>query len=68
MVHCWELKSEYMAEVYGENSEEYFDALVNEGICLLPAGHEGPHEFVPEDEVGIRFEEDVGKSTRRRER
>jgi len=58
MVHCWKLKSEYMAEIYGEDSEEYIKALANDGICLLPDGHEGPHEFVPEDEVVIRFGEE----------
>ena len=23
--------------------------------CLLPAGHEGPHEFIPDSEITVEF-------------
>jgi len=52
---CWKDKYEYLVEI-GADPEEIWDAYVNPGTCLLPEGHEGPHDFVPDSEILIEFD------------
>lgn len=55
MSHCWKSNVEWAEETYGYCSDEHADAMNNTSTCLLPDGHDGPHEFVPDDEIGISF-------------
>ena len=43
-LHCWE---------YATDFDD--DGTMNGLTCLLPDGHEGPHEFTPDDEITVRF-------------
>ena len=64
MTHCWQGKGDWIAETFGENSPEY-DAFVDErwseggcdSTCLLEKGHDGPHEFTPDNQIRVSFSE-----------
>jgi len=58
-LHCWmgyieslEFGSEAWVAAYAAGGP---DALPKDGTCLLEDGHEGPHEFQPDDEIEVRF-------------
>jgi hypothetical protein len=59
--HCWTGKSEWIKETYGMESEEYcaYQATREEygHTCMLPAGHDGPHEFTPDIQIVVEFQE-----------
>ena len=64
ILHCWKDEREYAEETYGFGSPEwadtYLDPITHElsdrsGTCMLPAGHEGPHVFTPDDQIGVTF-------------
>jgi hypothetical protein len=44
-----------MEELYGKFSDEWYDAFLDDGTCLLDEGHEGEHEFTPDSEIVITF-------------
>jgi len=50
-IHCWADK----ASQYEIGTEEWVDAVVNSATCLLPDGHDGPHEWTPDEEFEIEF-------------
>ncbi len=57
-LRCWKDKREAIAEKFGDDSEEYWATFQEDyvsGSCMLEAGHDGPHEFTPDDEIGVRF-------------
>lgn len=58
--HCWKGRSCHIREGYGWGSDEhiatYLDDFID-GTCMLPAGHEGPHEFTPDDQIEVTFKE-----------
>ena len=39
-----------------EHIATYLDDFID-GTCMLPAGHEGPHEFTPDDQIEVTFKE-----------
>ncbi len=53
-IHCWADK----VSQFEPSTPEWLEALENNGTCLLPAGHEGPHEWTPDQEVVVQFEEE----------
>ncbi len=58
--HCWTGKGEWLSDTYGEFSEQYGEYIAAGGMsetCMLAKGHEGPHEFVPDDQIIITFKE-----------
>lgn len=61
--HCWTDRGEWIAETYGDTSDEYYDHAVAgyEGdpgeICILPADHFGPHKWTPIDQIVVSFSE-----------
>ncbi len=55
-IHCWKDKAEDAEERYGVGSSEWAEAHVEGGTCMLPAGHEGPHVFTPDGEIGVTFQ------------
>lgn len=58
MATCLESNIDWAEKTFGTESEEYGRALNNPSYCMLPDGHEGPHEFVPGSEIVIcQFEE-----------
>lgn len=50
-VHCWE-----DGPRKGEN--EPYGSLGTGSSCMLPDGHDGPHEFTWDDEIIITFAEE----------
>jgi uncharacterized radical SAM superfamily protein len=73
VVHCWTdeldaieeehgyLSEQYIAYVSEQYiayvSERYYDDSVTGRTCMLPDAHAGPHEFVSDDDITIRFTE-----------
>ena len=57
IVHCWEGKGEWIEERFGFRSQEYLEYLADEDrcTCMLPRGHDGPHEWTPDKNIVIRF-------------
>ncbi len=54
VLHCWHGPKDD-AEI---GSEEWVAAELNYpdgAVCLLEAGHAGPHEYTPNDQVEITF-------------
>jgi hypothetical protein len=51
--HEPERYTELMADAYA--ADEYPEEL--SATCLLPDGHDGPHEFTPDKDIEIRFSE-----------
>lgn len=47
VVHCW-------ADGPRRETPERFVG----STCMLWDGHDGPHEWTPDDEIGVTFEED----------
>ena len=65
-LHCWTGRKEWTEEAYekehGAGSWWGSDAHVatyaddwKDGTCMLEAGHDGPHDFTNDDEIGVRF-------------
>lgn len=63
---CWTTRSQYIEDTYGYLSPEYIENEADEltacqrgecfsATCMLPAGHEGPHVFTPDDQIAVRF-------------
>ena len=48
-VHCWE---------DGPRKGETWESLGVGSSCLLPDGHDGPHEFTWDDGIMLTFEDD----------
>lgn len=55
MAHCWKDKAEFIEDEGGYNSEEWAEAFIHNGTCMLEAGHEGDHVFTPDNEITITF-------------
>lgn len=56
--HCWKGRNEWLEERYGHTSPEYIGAIHDtSATCLLEDGHDGDHEWTPDSEIGISFEE-----------
>lgn len=51
--HCWIGNS----EVVEWGSDAWAEAFNNPATCMLLDGHEGPHEFVPDSEIVVSFED-----------
>ena len=55
-LHCWKDEGEDLEERFGFHSPEHLRIYEGPGgTCLLSAGHEGPHEFTPDTDVGVSF-------------
>lgn len=62
MSHCWTERGEWIEETYGYLSDEYLDYAADQynedacsEICLLSAGHVGPHKWTRTDEATLSF-------------
>ena len=64
MVHCWADKGEFIEERFGFYSSECFNYLVEDDrcSCLLPDGHDGPHEWTPDKDIVITFKESTASA------
>jgi hypothetical protein len=52
MTHCWTSR----LECCEWGSDEWFRTLDEEpATCLLAEGHEGPHEWTPDEEIVVEF-------------
>ena len=57
-LHCWKDQREHVEETYGWGSDEWVATWLDDavgGTCILEAGHDGPHEFTPDDQIGVTF-------------
>lgn len=54
-LHCWEDRAYWAEQTYGFASEEWAEAFLENGTCMLPAGHDGPHVFTPDTQIGVTF-------------
>ena len=65
MTHCWKDEREHIEEAYGVGSDEWHAGFDGPGgTCLLLDGHDGPHEFTPDDEITVSFGTDNVEVTR----
>lgn len=55
MVHCWKGKRDWLEENGQLGSDEWLETYECDSSCMLESGHEGPHEFVRDDDIGITF-------------
>jgi len=63
ILHCWAghldslgFGSEaWLDEAVRQIERDGWDVPFRDGTCLLAAGHAGPHEFTPDDEIVVRF-------------
>jgi hypothetical protein len=63
-VHCWKDQLEHVSETHGFGSDEWAECqLGSGGTCLLEHGHDGPHEFTPDDQFGVSFSEPTSAAT-----
>ncbi len=53
--YCWADKKELAEETYGYLSPEHVDASERNCTCLLLDGHDGPHQWTPDDEIVVSF-------------
>jgi len=62
MTHCWKDYREHIEETCGVGSDAWnasFDR--SGGTCMLPEGHDGPHEFTADDQIMVVVGEDNAK-------
>ncbi|MDY0059811.1 MAG: hypothetical protein RBU45_08385 [Myxococcota bacterium] len=53
-LHCWQDRLDWVWQKGAKlGSPEYLDAIEHPATCMLPAGHEGPHEWMPDEEIVI---------------
>jgi hypothetical protein len=63
MVHCWKDEREHIEETYGIGSAEWCASFDGPGgTCMLPDGHDGPHQFTPDDAIVV----EIGEANPRR--
>lgn len=53
--HCWADQAEFVAATEGGDSLAWLEAWRRNGTCLLPRGHDGPHEWTPDGEIVAEF-------------
>lgn len=52
-VHCWA----DLRDTLPFGSEEWVNTFeTGNATCMLEDGHLGPHEWTPDDEIGVSFE------------
>jgi len=56
MSRCWTDYLDWCEKTYGPNSEQEAETyFTGNKTCLLPQGHEGPHEWTPDEEILVAF-------------
>ena len=59
MEYCWMGKREWIESEYGYMSDEYVNYVGRDDgpneTCTLEDGHEGPHEWTPNDQIFLTF-------------
>ena len=58
-LHCWKSNVEHAEETFGYCSDHHAEAMNNRSTCLLLDGHEGPHEFVFDGDIMVKFERGI---------
>jgi hypothetical protein len=53
VLHCWH-DGPSIVEWMEANPDADIDEYVS-STCMLERDHEGPHEFTPDDQIGISF-------------
>ena len=56
VVHCWKDRLEWAEEHYGVGSKAWKIASgAPSASCMLPDGHDGPHEWVEDKQIKVKF-------------
>lgn len=56
-VHCWKDRLEWAEEHFGIGSRGWAIALdAPSATCMLHDGHIGPHEWVEDNQITVKFE------------
>ena len=54
--HCWaDYRGSLDLETDAGLAAWYQSWVTGTATCLLAAGHAGPHEWTPDDEIGVTF-------------
>ena len=53
--HCWKGHREWLEETGQAYTDAWAATWDCDGTCMLPDGHDGPHEFVPDAEIQVAF-------------
>ena len=56
ILHCWKDRADHAADVHGWGSDEWAKAYVDNATCMRERGHDGPHDFVPDDQIVVSRE------------
>ena len=51
ILHCWKDK----ASQYDIGTDDWVEAFLDNGTCMLEIGHSGPCVFTHDDEVVVEF-------------
>lgn len=64
-LHCWMDEREHLEEVHGWGTDAYWEAWRKtwsedgekslSATCMLLDGHDGPHDFTPDSNIGVFF-------------
>ncbi len=57
-VSCWKGKLDWIEETFGKRSEEWWEQWeeVCGATCMLPEGHEGPHQWTRDSDITVEFQ------------
>lgn len=56
VLHCWEDLHDWAAQTYGWGSDKWAEIYSGDNAtCMLPAGHEGPHQWTDDKKIGVTF-------------
>lgn len=57
--HCWKDLGEHLEETNVDAYHEWYGSRYPDSplgaTCMLPDGHVGPHEFTPDNQIGVTF-------------
>lgn len=62
MNHCWYDYRTHLEETGKIYSQEWADTYLSGNLtCMAEAGHEGDHEFVPDESIEVAFKAEEAK-------
>lgn len=54
-LHCWQSRNDWLEKHdFDTYAAEFFENKPD-CCCMLPDGHDGPHEWTPNDEIVVSF-------------
>ena len=55
MLHCWNDELDFVIKEFGVDSKEHANAKAIPSTCFLERDHDGPCEFIPDDDILVKF-------------